>query len=160
MASRFCREHHREYRSQFRSRPAKDTHRLAPMLLAHIRAARRGKEVVPGDFPFRQPIFRPLSAYNPLIAAHSGRTDGKIVVVTLWSDQFRNREYKWSEYLPSKPGYRELMKSLSWAQAHCEGRFSVIMAIPKPAKNRAARYRGNAVAFRSERYRTALRLDW
>ena len=64
--------------------------------------------------------------------------DGKIVVVTLWSDQFSNREYKWSEYLPSKPGYRELMKNLSWAQAHCEGRFSVIMATPKPAKNRVA----------------------
>jgi hypothetical protein len=60
-------------------------------------------------------------------------------VVTLWQDEFERREgrlvYNWPGSDPDTPdtrlGFRELMDTLAWADAHCGGRFKVITAIAK-----------------------------
>jgi hypothetical protein len=65
--------------------------------------------------------------------------DGKTVVVTLWQDRFKRRNnhlsYESLGFDPgnpdTRPGFRELMENLTWAQSHCGGQFKVITAIAK-----------------------------
>jgi len=79
--------------------------------------------------------------------------DGNIVVVTLWQDQFtrENGRVVYARNFPpeiaARPGFRELMDNLSWARDHCDGRFNVIVAIPK---NRNAEPRSIAECFPSK----------
>lgn len=62
----------------------------------------------------------------------------KTVVVTLWQDEFTRTdgklvysrsasEGKWD----SRPGFKELIDNLAWAQANCDGRVKVIVALAK-----------------------------
>jgi hypothetical protein len=49
----------------------------------------------------------------------------------LWQHQFEGRTYK-SHFEPGRsdprPGFKELMDNLSWAQERCDGRFKAIIA--------------------------------
>ncbi|MEI9991816.1 MAG: hypothetical protein WDM86_17470 [Rhizomicrobium sp.] len=64
--------------------------------------------------------------------------DGKIVVATLWQDQFSRRDNRLIYARPGftlgerkRPGFSEWVENLAWAEDHCGGRFHVIAAIPK-----------------------------
>lgn len=71
----------------------------------------------------------------------SGRsTDGKIVVVTLWKDEFKGKAGEMVYSRPDRgdwfdgPGFRFFMEDLSWARANCNGIVRVIVANPKDEK--------------------------
>ena len=62
----------------------------------------------------------------------------KIVVATLWHDQFKRRNgrivYEGEGRLPAekkRPGLTEWVENLAWAEDHCAGRLSVIIAVAK-----------------------------
>jgi hypothetical protein len=65
--------------------------------------------------------------------------EGETVVVTLWQDKFKRRDGRivyerqgiFNGSPDTRPGFRELMDNLAWAQTHCHGRFRVITAIAK-----------------------------
>ena len=64
--------------------------------------------------------------------------DGKTVVVTFWQDEFARENGRLIYSRPAtdpsvarRPGHSELMDNFIWARDHCDGRFSVIMAIAK-----------------------------
>ncbi len=62
----------------------------------------------------------------------------KIVVVTLWQDEFKKVDGKlvyargalWDD-AKRRNGHNELMKNLRWALDNCDGWLKVIIAIPK-----------------------------
>jgi hypothetical protein len=64
----------------------------------------------------------------------------KIVVCTLWQDEFsrrggrlvyeRSKGGAW-ELSRKSPGFDEMKENLAWAQDNCEGRVHIIIAIPK-----------------------------
>jgi hypothetical protein len=68
--------------------------------------------------------------------------DGKIVVGTLWKDEFsgeRKRLYERPGLDPNTPAhgrlaFNELKENLIWAEDHCDGRIRVIIAIAKDIK--------------------------
>lgn len=81
--------------------------------------------------------------------------DESTVVVTLWQDQFRNDDGKLIYVRPAfdpaqpdtRPGFRELMDNLTWAEANSASEFKVIMAV---AKDVTAHPRSIARCFPSE----------
>jgi hypothetical protein len=78
----------------------------------------------------------------------------KMVVVTLWQDEFKwrgeqvtcSRPGRGPDNPDTRPAFRELMENLQWAQEHCDGRFHVIIA---RAKDPAVRPRAIAECFPS-----------
>ncbi len=72
----------------------------------------------------------------------SARTaNGKAVVVALWADRFDMKQnplvYDGTESEPdanrvaNRPGNRERLQDLAWAQDHCAGEFRVVMVRAK-----------------------------
>lgn len=67
----------------------------------------------------------------------SGRSeDGNTVCVQLWQDLFtdQGKTYATGDILAETPwvgslGHLELVENLQWAQSHCDGKVSVIIAI-------------------------------
>ena len=64
--------------------------------------------------------------------------EAKIVVVTLWQDEFQRKDGRviysrdsTDDQVKSRNGFPELMENLAWARDHCEGRLKVIVAIAK-----------------------------
>lgn len=62
--------------------------------------------------------------------------DGKTVVLTFWAVDFSAPQgmYTGSCRVDHRPGSREWLECLRWAQAHCGGYFGVILAVAKDEK--------------------------
>ncbi|MER9005891.1 hypothetical protein NKI15_19865 [Mesorhizobium sp. M0862] len=94
----------------------------------------------------------------------SARNEGKkIVVVTLWQDEFKKVDGKlvyargalWND-AKRRNGHNELMKNLRWALDNCEGWLKVIIAIPK---DKNARPRSISECFPSQMRVRVVQLD-
>jgi hypothetical protein len=88
----------------------------------------------------------------------------KIVVATLWQDQFTRQDGRLVYERPGfigpndkkRPGLTEWVENLTWARDHCEGRFRVISAI---ARDVSADPRSIAECFPTEMVMRLTRLD-
>jgi len=76
---------------------------------------------------------------NPRWSWSARSSDGKTVVIALWSDRFRwkdkplsydGREQSIPQDWTGRPGNRERLDNLLWARANCEGLFRVVMVRP------------------------------
>lgn len=75
---------------------------------------------------------------NPRWSWSARSSDGKVIVLTLWQDELKPEGKKWvyhakargdfAEWL-QKPGNKEKLENLKWAQDECDGLFRVVVAI-------------------------------
>jgi hypothetical protein len=89
--------------------------------------------------------------------------DGKVVVVTLWQDEFRREGNKLVYSRPGDPlnldtrlGHVEMMRNLEWSLQELGGKVSVIIAI---AKDNKAQPRSIKECFPSKMRARVTRLD-
>lgn len=78
---------------------------------------------------------------NPRWSWSARSADGETVVITLWKDRISGHKQGRIEYNEgshgdvvkwmSRPGNRERLDNLLWAQDHCGGLFRVIIAVAK-----------------------------
>ena len=75
---------------------------------------------------------------NPRWSWSARSSDGSLVVLTLWLDEFSDagrvyvasKEERGDGWL-KRPGNKERLENLRWARDHCDGRFSVVITKAK-----------------------------